>query len=106
LPKVTYIEYDGNEHVVDVPVGMSVMKGAIRNNVPGIDAECGGFCSCATCHVHVAAQWRDKTGEAKEVEKSILEYADEVDERSRLSCQILVTEELDGLIVTMPETQG
>jgi ferredoxin, 2Fe-2S len=106
LAKVTYIEFNGTAHVADVPVGVSVMKGAIRNNIPGIDAECGGQRSCATCHVHVAAQWRDLVGEATEAERALLEYADEVDEDSRLSCQIQVTEELDGLVVTMPESQG
>jgi 2Fe-2S ferredoxin len=106
LAKVTYIEFNGTAHVVDVPVGFSVMKGAVRNNVPGIDAECGGQRSCATCHVHVGAHWRDLVGAATEPERALLEYADEVDEASRLSCQIQVTEKLDGLVVTMPETQG
>ncbi|MHA6797413.1 2Fe-2S iron-sulfur cluster-binding protein (plasmid) [Pseudonocardia bannensis] len=106
MAKITYVEYDGTEHVVDVPVGTSVMKGAIGNNIPGIDAECGGNRSCATCHIHGGVQWRDKVEEAKEAEQALLEYADGVDEDSRLSCQILVTAELDGLVVTMPESQG
>jgi 2Fe-2S ferredoxin len=106
LAKVTYVEHDGTDHVVDVPVGTSVMKGAVRNNIPGIEALCGGGCSCATCHVHVAPEWRDKVGKGTDAEKEMLEFADEVDEHSRLSCQILVTEELDGLVVTMPESQG
>lgn len=106
MAKITYIEYDGTEHVADVPVGMSVMKGAVRHNIPGIEAQCGGCCSCATCHVHVAEQWWDKIGDPQETEKEVLEFADAVGEYSRLSCQILVTEDLDGLVVTMPESQG
>ncbi|NMH91388.1 2Fe-2S iron-sulfur cluster binding domain-containing protein [Pseudonocardia bannensis] len=106
MAKVTYVEFDGTEHVVDVPVGTSVMKGAIRNNVPGIDADCGGHCSCATCHVHVVAPWRDKVGEATGAEQALLQFADGVDGGSRLSCQILITHDLDGLVVTMPEVQG
>jgi len=105
LPKITYIEHDGTEHVIDVKPGMSVMEGAIKHNIPGIDADCGGACACATCHVHVDPAWFDKTGERSVMEESMLDFADNVSETSRLSCQIPVTEALDGLVVRMPESQ-
>lgn len=106
MPKITYIEHNGNEHVLDVDAGLTVMEGAVRNMVPGIDADCGGACACATCHVYVDPAWFDKTGTREAMEESMLDFADEVQETSRLSCQIKVTEDLDGLIVRMPETQG
>jgi 2Fe-2S ferredoxin len=105
LAKITYIEHDGTQHVVDVKPGLSVMEGAVRNNIPGIDADCGGACACATCHVQVDEAWFDKTGERSVMEESMLDFADDVTETSRLSCQIPVTEALDGLIVRMPENQ-
>ena len=105
MPKITYIEHDGAEHVVDVKTGLSVMEGAVRNNIPGIDADCGGACACATCHVHGDAAWIDKTGQASVMEESMLDFADNVTETSRLSCQIPVTDALDGLVVRMPESQ-
>ena len=105
MAKITYIEHDGTEHVVDVKTGLSVMEGAVRNNIPGIDADCGGACACATCHVHVDAAWIDKTGTASVMEESMLDFADNVTETSRLSCQIPVSDALDGLIVRMPESQ-
>jgi len=105
LAKITYIEHDGTEHVVDVKPGLSVMEGAVRNNIPGIDADCGGACACATCHVHVDPAWFDRTGERSVMEESMLDFADDVTETSRLSCQIPVTEALDGLVVRMPESQ-
>ena len=104
MPKITYIEHNGNEHVLDVDAGLTVMEGAVRNMVPGLDADCGG--ACATCHVYVDPAWFDKTGTREAMEESMLDFADEVQETSRLSCQIKVTEDLDGLIVRMPETQG
>ena len=106
MPKITYIEFNGNEHEIDVPNGLSVMEGAVRNLVPGIDADCGGACACATCHVYVDPAWTDKTGAREAMEDSMLDFADHVQENSRLSCQIKVTEALDGLIVRMPEHQG
>ena len=106
MPKITYIEHNGTEHVLDVPKGLSVMEGAVRNLVPGIDADCGGACACATCHVYVDPAWFEKTGEREAMEESMLDFADDVRETSRLSCQIKVTEELDGLVVRMPEHQG
>ena len=105
MAKITYIEHDGTEHVVDVKNGLSVMEGAVRNNIPGIDADCGGACACATCHVHVDEAWFDKTGERSVMEESMLDFAENVSETSRLSCQIPVSDALDGLIVRMPESQ-
>ena len=105
MAKITYIEHDGTEHVVDVKNGLSVMEGAVRNNIPGIDADCGGACACATCHVHVDPAWFDKTGERSVMEESMLDFAENVSETSRLSCQIPVRDDLDGLIVRMPESQ-
>jgi len=106
MPKITYIEHNGTEHEIDVPNGLSVMEGAVRNLVPGIDADCGGACACATCHVYVDPDWADKTGSREPMEESMLDFAEDVQETSRLSCQITVTEALDGLIVRMPEHQG
>ena len=105
MAKITYIEHDGREHVVDVKPGLSVMEGAIRNNVPGIDADCGGACACATCHVYVDEAWREATGSQSAMEESMLDFAEEVQPNSRLSCQIRVSEALDGLIVRLPENQ-
>ena len=106
MPKITYIEHNGNAHEIDVPNGLSVMEGAVRNLVPGIDADCGGACACATCHVYVDPSWFEKTGTREPMEESMLDFADDVQETSRLSCQIKVTDELDGLVVRMPEHQG
>ena len=105
MAKVTYIEFNGTEHVVDVKPGMTVMEGAVKNNVPGIDADCGGACACATCHVYVDEAWASKTGTKNAMEESMLDFADNVEANSRLSCQIHVTDELDGLVVRMPESQ-
>ncbi|WP_417485588.1 2Fe-2S iron-sulfur cluster-binding protein [Maricaulis sp.] len=106
MPKITYIEHNGTEHVIDVDTGLTVMEGAVRNLVPGIDADCGGACACATCHVYVDPAWADKTGTREAMEDSMLDFAEEVQETSRLSCQIKVSEALDGLIVRMPQNQG
>ena len=105
MAKITYIQHDGTEHVVEVKPGLTVMEGAVKNNVPGIDADCGGACACATCHVYVDQAWKDKTGSPSVMEESMLDFAEGVDPTSRLSCQIKVTAELDGLIVRMPEHQ-
>jgi 2Fe-2S ferredoxin len=105
MAKITYIEFDGTEHTADVRPGLSVMEGAVRNNIPGIDADCGGACACATCHVYVDAAWTEKTGERSAMEDSMLDFAENVAENSRLSCQIRVTDALDGLVVRMPEDQ-
>ncbi|MBS0561656.1 MAG: 2Fe-2S iron-sulfur cluster binding domain-containing protein [Proteobacteria bacterium] len=105
MPKVTYIEYNGTEHVVDVPVGTSVMRGAVDNNIPGIDADCGGECACATCHVYIEPEWFAKTGARSSQEESMLSFAAVTQDNSRLSCQIEMTAELDGLVLRMPEGQ-
>lgn len=106
MAKITYIEHDGTEHQVDVDNGLTVMEGAIRNMVPGIDADCGGACACATCHVYVDAGFAEKTGDRTSMEESMLDFASEVRDNSRLSCQIKVSEALEGLIVRLPEQQG
>lgn len=105
MPNVTYIEFNGAEHTVDVAEGLSVMEGAVQNLVPGIDGDCGGACACATCHVYIDPAWVAKTGTRDAMEQSMLDFASEVKENSRLSCQIKVTKELDGLILRMPENQ-
>ena len=105
MPKITFIQHDGKETVVDASVGVTVMEAAKLNLVDGIEAECGGACACATCHVYVAEDWVSKTGSASEMEEDMLDFAFDVKESSRLSCQIKVTEELDGLVVTVPEKQ-
>lgn len=105
MAKITYLEHNGTKHVVDVKPGLSVMEGAVKNNIPGIDADCGGACACATCHVYVDEAWRDKTGERSAMEVSMLDFAENVKPNSRLACQIKVSDALDGLIVRMPESQ-
>ena len=107
MPKVTYVEYSGTEQQVEVPIGLSVMRGAVNNAVRGIDADCGGECACATCHVYVDPEWLGKTGtpDPGSMEESMLSFAAAAQPNSRLSCQITMREELDGLIVRMPEGQ-
>ena len=105
MPKITYIEHDGTTHEVDAAVGTTVMNAALDNLVPGIDADCGGECSCATCHVMVQGEWMKVVGQPGETEESMLDLNPERQENSRLSCQIPVTEELDGLVVQLPEFQ-
>ena len=107
MPKVTYVEYSGAEHQVEVPIGLSVMRGAVNNAVRGIDADCGGECACATCHVYVDPAWLDKIGtpDPGSMEESMLSFAAAAQANSRLSCQITMREELDGLVVRMPEGQ-
>ena len=105
MAKITYIEHDGTEHAIDVKNGLSVMEGAVKNNIPGIDADCGGACACATCHVYVKDEWLEKTGVRSAMEESMLDFAEGVQDNSRLSCQIKVSDELDGLVVTMTESQ-
>jgi len=105
MAKITYIEHSGKEHLIDVKPGQSVMEGAVKNNIPGIDADCGGACACATCHVYVDDTWADKTGKASVMEESMLDFANDLQPTSRLSCQIIVSDALDGLIVRMPENQ-
>lgn len=106
MVKITYLEFDGTERVVDVAEGLTVMEGARDAGVNGIEADCGGACACSTCHVYVHADWTDKLPERDEMEIDMLDFAHEPDEtRSRLTCQITVTADLEGLIVQMPEKQ-
>ncbi len=106
MPKITYVENNGTKHEVDVPVGHTVMEGARDNNIPGIEADCGGACACSTCHVYVDKEWLDKLPSKQAMEQDMLDFAWEPDgERSRLTCQIPVTNDLDGLVVYMPERQ-
>jgi 2Fe-2S ferredoxin len=105
MAKITYIEHDGTEHTIDVKAGLSVMEGAVKNNIPGIDADCGGACACATCHVYVDVAFEGLTGEKSAMEESMLDFAEGVEPNSRLSCQIKVSDALDGLRVRMPESQ-
>jgi len=106
MPKITYIEHDGTQHTVDAKIGDTVMETALRHSVPGIVAECGGSCTCATCMVHVAEEWVERVGQRSEEEEDQLDFAFDVRPNSRLSCQIKVTDELDGLVVTTPAYQG
>jgi len=105
VPKVTYVSFDGQTRTVDVKDGVSVMEAAVRNDVPGIDGECGGACACSTCHVHVDPAWLDRVGSAGEMERDMLQFASEVVANSRLGCQIKATPDLDGLVVHTPERQ-
>ena len=105
MAKSKYIEHGGKEHEIDVPNGLTVMEGAIKNNIPGIDADCGGACACATCHVYVSKDWIEKLNPKEDTEEDMLDFAFDVKENSRLSCQISVSDELDGLIVSLPEKQ-
>lgn len=106
MAKIKYIEFDGREHEIEVKNGLSVMEGAVRHNVPGIDADCGGACACATCHVYVDEDFLDVTGRPSAMEESMLDFAENVQPNSRLSCQIRVSDDLDGLIVRLPENQN
>ena len=105
MSKLTIVAFDGTRHELDVANGSTVMENAVRNSVPGIEAECGGACACATCHVYVDPAWMDKVGKPESMEEDMLDFAFDVRENSRLSCQIKVTDALDGLVVTTPEKQ-
>ncbi len=105
MPQVTFIEHNGKQHTVKAQVGLSLMRAAIDNNVPGIDADCGGSCACATCHVYIAAPWQDKLGPQSTMEEDMLDFAAATQPNSRLACQIEITEALDGLVVSMPDGQ-
>ncbi len=107
MPDGTYIAFNGTAQRVEVPDGTSIMRGAVDNNVPGIEADCGGECACATCHVYVEPEWLDKTGlpEPGSQEAAMLSFAAVAQPNSRLSCQIRMREELAGLVVRMPEGQ-
>jgi len=106
MPKITYIEHNGKTHNVEVPKELSVMEGALQNNIPGIDADCGGACACATCHVYVDEKWFDKLPKKSESEQDMLDMAIEPNKFSRLGCQIAVSDDLDGMVVKMPSKQS
>tara|TARA_B100000029_G_C16982376_1_gene744152 strand:+ start:245 stop:565 length:321 start_codon:yes stop_codon:yes gene_type:complete len=106
MPKITYIEHNGTPHEIEVSNGLTVMEGAIQNNIPGIDADCGGSCACATCHVYVNEKWFNKLTKKESAEEDMLDMAFEPGKFSRLSCQLTVSDELDGLVVKMPLKQG
>tara|TARA_B100001105_G_scaffold218015_1_gene184174 strand:+ start:80 stop:400 length:321 start_codon:yes stop_codon:yes gene_type:complete len=106
MPKITYIEYNGKTHTIDVGKGLSVMEGAVQNNISGIDADCGGGMACATCHVYVKEEWFDKLPKKEDGEEDMLDMAYEPKKNSRLSCQLTVSEELEGLVVKLPEKQA
>ena len=106
MPKITYIDHAGTARTVEGEIGATVMETAIKNAIPGIEAECGGACACATCHVHVDEAWRAIVGEPSPLEEDMLDFGYDVRENSRLSCQIKVTAELEGLIVRTPERQA
>ena len=105
MPKITYIDHEGLSKTIDVDSGLSVMEGAIQNNVPGIDADCGGSMACATCHVYVEEKWLNKLIKAEEAEIDMIDMAYEPKKNSRLSCQLIVSEDLDGLVVYTPAKQ-
>ena len=106
MAKVTYIEHNGKSHTIEVSNGLSLMEGAVQNNIPGIDADCGGSCACATCHVYVDENWFSKLLNKEQAEEDMLDMAFEPGKFSRLACQITVTDDLDGVIVKMPSKQG
>lgn len=106
MVKITYVQSDGQRTEVEGDVGASVMETAVKNRIPGIDADCGGACACATCHVYVEQPWDKITGSPSEMEEDMLDFAYDIRDNSRLSCQLRITEEMDGLVVHIPEQQG
>ena len=106
MANIKYIEHNGKEHIVEVQNGLTVMEGAVQNDIPGIDADCGGGMSCATCHVYVNEDWLDKLPLKEDGEEDMLDMAFEPKKNSRLSCQLIVSETLDGLVVNIPSKQG
>ena len=105
MSKITYIEHSGETHTIDVANGLTVMEGAVQNNIPGIDADCGGSMACATCHVYVKEEWFNKLPKKDDGEEDMLDMAFEPKKNSRLSCQLIVSDQLDGLVVNLPEKQ-
>ena len=105
MAKITYIEHNGKSHTIDVANGLSVMEGALQNNITGIDADCGGSMACATCHVYVKEEWFDKLPKKEDGEEDMLDMAFEPKKFSRLSCQLMVSDDLDGLVVNLPAKQ-
>ncbi len=106
MAKITYIENSGSSHTIEVANGLSVMEGAIQNDIPGIDADCGGGMACATCHVYVKEEWFNKLSRKEDGEEDMLDMAYEPSKFSRLSCQLIVSDELEGLVVSLPEKQA
>lgn len=106
MVKITFVQPDGSSVDVDAKVGGTVMEAAVNNLVKGIDADCGGSCACATCHVYIAPEWRDKLQAAEVMEADMLEYAHEPDANSRLSCQLKITPEMEGLVINVPSQQS
>jgi len=106
MPKINFIDFTGTTRTVDAQAGATVMEAAIHNGIPGIEAECGGACACATCHVYIDEAWRETVGPPSPMEEDMLDFGYEVKPNSRLSCQIKVTAALDGLVVTTPERQA
>ena len=106
MSKITYIEHSGKSHTIQVQNGLTVMEGAVQNNIPGIDADCGGSMACATCHVYVKEEWFDKLPKKEDGEEDMIDMAYEPNKFSRLSCQFIVSEELEGLVVNLPEKQA
>ena len=106
MPKITYIEHNGKSHQIDVANGLSVMEGAVQNNIPGIDADCGGSMACATCHVYVKEDWFNKLPKKENGEEDMIDMAFEPNKFSRLSCQLAVSDEIDGLVVQLPKKQA
>ena len=106
MTKIKYIEHNGKQHEIDVANGLSVMEGAVQNNIPGIDADCGGGMACATCHVYVKEDWFNKIPKKEDGEEDMLDMAFEPKTNSRLSCQIVVSDEIDGLEVSIPSKQA
>tara|TARA_B100000963_G_C22363660_1_gene552759 strand:+ start:121 stop:441 length:321 start_codon:yes stop_codon:yes gene_type:complete len=106
MAKITFKDFQGNSKTINIENGLSVMEGAVQNDIPGIDADCGGSMACATCHVYVEEKWLDKIPKAEEAEIDMLDMAQDPKKNSRLSCQLMVSDKLDGLIVTTPEKQS
>ena len=106
MPKITYISHEGKRNTIEVDIGLSVMEGAVQNSVEGIDADCGGSMACATCHVYVQDEWFNKIPKAEDAEVDMIDMAIDPKKNSRLSCQIIITDELEGLVVTTPEKQS
>ena len=105
MPKITYIDSTGERRTIDIEKGLTVMEGAVQNQIPGIDADCGGGMACATCHVYVKEEWLNKLSKAEDAEQDMIDMAFEPKKNSRLSCQLIVSDELDGLVVTTPSKQ-
>ena len=105
MAKITYVEHSGKLHTIQVQNGLTVMEGAVQNNIPGIDADCGGSMACATCHVYVKEEWFNKLPKKEDGEEDMLDMAFEPKKNSRLSCQLMISDQLDGLVVNLPEKQ-